>query len=111
VAISFIVLCSLIFPLRPSLGKNEPHVAIPRLAVIPATLIGDKTLPPELAPVPPALTVFTSQFLHGSRIYRIGNMLYRWIFGNDIGATMGHARFMFHISAVRNRLRAGPGSP
>jgi membrane associated rhomboid family serine protease len=61
--------------------------------VIPATLFGDKNLPAELALVPPTMTVLTSQFLHGSWMHLIGNMLYLWIFGNNVEDAMGHARF------------------
>jgi membrane associated rhomboid family serine protease len=39
-------------------------------------------------------TVFTSMFLHGSFLHMAGNMLYLWIFGNNIEEAMGHARFL-----------------
>ena len=93
VTISFIVLCSLIFLWQLSLGANGFRGAVMSLGVIPATLFGDKNLPPELALVPPTMTVLTSQFLHGSWMHLIGNMLYLWIFGNNVEDAMGHARF------------------
>ncbi|MGE5242475.1 MAG: rhomboid family intramembrane serine protease [Bacteroidota bacterium] len=93
VTISFIVLCSLIFLWQLSLGVNGFRAAVMSLGVIPATLFGDKNLPPELALVPPTMTVLTSQFLHGSWMHLIGNMLYLWIFGNNVEDAMGHARF------------------
>lgn len=46
-------------------------------------------------PVHPAITVFTSMFLHGSFFHLAGNMLYLWIFGNNIEDTLGHLRFLF----------------
>ena len=39
-------------------------------------------------------TVITSMFLHGSWLHLIGNMLYLWIFGNNIEDSMGHSRFV-----------------
>ncbi|HDP70502.1 MAG TPA: rhomboid family intramembrane serine protease [Actinobacteria bacterium] len=39
------------------------------------------------------LTIFTSIFLHGSWIHIIGNMLYLWIFGNNIEDILGHIKF------------------
>src|SRR4029077_4952675 len=42
----------------------------------------------------PALTVFTSMFLHGGFFHIAGNMLYLWIFGNNVEDTLGHGRFM-----------------
>lgn len=39
-------------------------------------------------------TVFTSMFLHGGWAHLIGNMLYLWIFGNNIEDAVGHGRFI-----------------
>ena len=48
--------------------------------------------------VPPPLTIFTSMFLHGSFMHLAGNMLYLWIFGNNIEDIMGKFRFIvFYI--------------
>ena len=42
----------------------------------------------------PYVTVFTSMFLHGSPLHVGGNMLYLWIFGDNVEDTLGHARFL-----------------
>ncbi len=94
VTIILIVLCALIFLWQLSLGSRGFEAAVMSLGVIPATLLGGKTLPPELALVPPTVTVFTSMFLHGGWMHLIGNMLYLWIFGNNVEDAMGHARFV-----------------
>jgi len=50
--------------------------------------------------VPPILTLFSSMFLHGGVLHLIGNMLYLWIFGNNIEDTLGHFRFLlFYLLA------------
>jgi membrane associated rhomboid family serine protease len=90
--VTFIAACVLVFLWQMSLGARGFEAAVFRLGVIPATLLGGKTLPPELALVPPGLTVFTSMFLHGGWMHLIGNMLYLWIFGNNIEDAMGHVR-------------------
>ncbi len=41
------------------------------------------------------LSIFTSMFLHGSWLHIIGNMLYLWIFGNNVEDYMGHFKFFF----------------
>ncbi len=46
-------------------------------------------------PVTPFITLFTSMFLHGSLFHLLGNMLYLWIFGNNIEDRLGHIRFLF----------------
>ena len=49
---------------------------------------------------PPVLTLFSSMFLHGGFLHLIGNMLYLWIFGNNIEDTLGHFRFLiFYLLA------------
>jgi len=45
--------------------------------------------------IPPALTLITSMFLHGGFLHLAGNMLYLWIFGDNVEGIMGHARFLF----------------
>ena len=44
------------------------------------------------------LTAFTSMFMHGSWAHIIGNMLFLWIFGNNIEDALGHIRFaLFYV--------------
>ncbi|HEX9426220.1 MAG TPA: rhomboid family intramembrane serine protease [Candidatus Polarisedimenticolia bacterium] len=40
------------------------------------------------------MTLFTAMFLHGSISHLAGNMLYLWIFGNNVEEMMGHGRFL-----------------
>ena len=47
---------------------------------------------PEDAP-PPVVTIFTSMFLHGGLLHLGGNMLYLWIFGDNVEDILGHVRF------------------
>jgi membrane associated rhomboid family serine protease len=50
-------------------------------------------------PIHPILTIFTSMFMHGGVFHIFGNMLYLWIFGNNIEDRLGHIRFiLFYLS-------------
>jgi membrane associated rhomboid family serine protease len=60
--------------------------------VTPCRLTGLCRVPDD-APQP-VLTIFTSMFLHGGLLHLGGNMLYLWIFGNNVEDTLGHARFV-----------------
>jgi membrane associated rhomboid family serine protease len=88
-----IAACVLVFFWQLSLGPQLERM-IYALGVIPAVLLGGLALPAEVALVAPPATVFTSMFLHGGWMHLIGNMLYLWIFGNNIEDAMGHARFI-----------------
>lgn len=49
-------------------------------------------------PIPAALSIFTSMFLHAGVLHVAGNMLYLWIFGNNIEDALGHFRFfLFYL--------------
>ena len=47
----------------------------------------------------PLLTLITSMFLHGGFLHLGGNMLYLWIFGNNVEDAMGHTRFVLFYLA------------
>jgi len=91
--ILLIAACVLVFLWQISLGKAQER-AILALGVIPSVLLGERRLSPELALVPPELTILTSMFLHGGWMHLIGNMLYLWVFGNNVEDAMGHLRFL-----------------
>jgi membrane associated rhomboid family serine protease len=52
-----------------------------------------RDLPPNI-PLPYWSTLITSMFLHGGWMHLGGNMLYLWIFGDNIERAMGGARFL-----------------
>jgi membrane associated rhomboid family serine protease len=94
VTVTLIVLCALVFLWEISLSEPALHAAILAYGVTPATLFGATELPPDIHRIPPSLTVFTSMFLHGGWMHLIGNMLYLWIYGDNIEDAMGHTRFI-----------------
>src|SRR3972149_2736287 len=65
--------------------------------VIPKQLIDWLESPSR--PGEPA-TVFASMFLHGGWLHLIGNMLFLWVFGDNVEDAMGHARYLlFYLLA------------
>ncbi|MGH8121103.1 MAG: rhomboid family intramembrane serine protease [Gammaproteobacteria bacterium] len=115
VTIAVIVICVLLFLWQSSLGGQGFQAAVFSLGVIPAVLLDRAHLPPELALVPPYLTVLTSIFLHGGFMHLAGNMLYLWIFGNNVEDAMGHMRFVFFyllcgVAAVAGQVLQNPAS-
>jgi membrane associated rhomboid family serine protease len=62
--------------------------------LIPSVLFGTDQLDPGLAPMSAPVTLITSIFLHGDWMHLIGNMLFLWVFGDNIEDSMGHWRFL-----------------
>jgi membrane associated rhomboid family serine protease len=52
------------------------------------------TIPEAPGPSPIYLTLLTAMFMHGSWMHILGNMLYLWIFGDQIESLLGHGRFL-----------------
>ncbi len=98
VTVSIIAAATVVFLWQLSFGAEGAEQVVYSFGLIPAVLFGSQQLPPELGTIPPVLTVVTSMFLHGSWMHLIGNMLYLWIFGDNVEDAMGHARFlMFYL--------------
>ena len=62
--------------------------------LIPSVLMGHDQLPMDLYAVPAYLTIFTSMFMHGGFMHLIGNMLYMWIFADNIEDSLGPKKFI-----------------
>ncbi len=94
IAWTLLGLCVLVFFWQQSLPPSVENARIFALGVVPASLFDYGTLPPQIALVPPLMTLLTSMFLHGGWMHLIGNMLYLWIFADNIEDEMGHGRFI-----------------
>ena len=62
--------------------------------LIPSVLMGHDQLPMDLYVVPAYLTIFSSMFMHGGFMHIIGNLLYMWIFADNIEDDLGPSRFV-----------------
>jgi membrane associated rhomboid family serine protease len=76
------------------LGQNESAVLY-TYGMVPARLFGLWHPPRAYQVVPAWATLLTSLFLHGGWLHLIGNMLFLWIFGNNIEDVLGRGRFLF----------------
>jgi len=93
VTVALIILNSVIFLYQMVLPADLSQLITMRFGVIPYEIAHMVDLRPEISfPVP--LTLITSQFLHGGLFHLGGNMLYLWIFGNNIEDIMGHVKFL-----------------
>ncbi len=100
VTVTLIALCVVTFLWQIGQGARGFERTVYGLGMIPAVLTGRAELVPELVMVAPWMTLFTSMFLHGGWMHLIGNMLYLWIFGNNVEDRLGHGGFLaFYLAS------------
>jgi membrane associated rhomboid family serine protease len=73
------------------------HDVVTSSRVLEDPVTGQQLLVPGLAQTPLSvyLTLFTSMFMHGGIAHIAGNMLFLWIFGDNIEDRLGHIRYFF----------------
>ncbi len=93
-----IAACILVFFWQLSFSEQAEEALVLTFAFIPRNLF-DHAVAVSLYGIPwPWFTLVTSMFLHGGFLHLGGNMLYLWIFGNNVEDAMGHARFtLFYL--------------
>ena len=100
VTIALIGACSLVFLYQFSLPERAGEEFVLQYGAIPASIFGSEAAIPDIAVgFPASLALLTSMFLHGGWVHLIGNMLYLWIFGNNIEDVMGHVKFVIFYVA------------
>ena len=70
------------------------------LGVIPAVVFDRAVLAKGLALVPTWMTFFTGMFLHANWLHLAGNLLFLWVFGDNVEDAMGSLRYVvFYVAA------------
>jgi membrane associated rhomboid family serine protease len=102
----FIALNVLVFVFLQGMGTNDQFTYA--LSVVPEEIrtgediarpvdvqVGAETvqIPLQPTPIPVYLTLLTSIFMHGSLMHLLGNMLFLWIFGDNVEDDLGHGRY------------------
>src|SRR5690606_1530588 len=111
----FIAINIFVFVLLQGLGSNTEFTysfsTVPEEIITGEALVtdsetvtdpvtGDRYLMPGLEPTPffVYITLLTSMFMHGGMLHLFGNMLYLWIFGDNLEHALGHIRyFLFYM--------------
>jgi membrane associated rhomboid family serine protease len=106
VTVAIIAICTVVFAYQLTLSDKPGETFAFQYGAIPGVIFSHATLPNDIVSIPATLTLITSMFLHGGWMHLLGNMLYLWIFGNNIEDAMGHLKFAVFICALRS-----PGSP
>lgn len=101
VTLTLIAANGLVFLFQISLPDEDLHLFVTLYGVVPAAL--------------DPLTLLTSMFLHGGWLHFLGNMLYLWIFGDNVEDRLGHGRFLVFylvcgIAAALAQVATNPAS-
>ncbi|MBI2910700.1 MAG: rhomboid family intramembrane serine protease [Chloroflexi bacterium] len=104
-----------IFTYQARLTEPGLEAFILSYGLVPQELTTGRDLPP-LSPLPLWMTIFTAMFLHGGWLHLGGNMLYLWVFGDNVEDRLGHLKYLlFYLAcglvAALAQIAAGPASP
>ena len=86
----------LVFVFLQGMGGNEKFTYA--FSTVPAEILTGKDIatgPLEPTPIPVYFTLITSMFMHGGWAHLLGNMLFLWVFGDNIENRIGHVRYLF----------------
>ena len=90
---SIVGACTLFFIWEKLINPDGFDARVLDFAIVPAFISGNFE-PAAAMPLPPWATLVTSLFLHVDTLHLAVNMLYLWVFGDNIEDAMGHAKFV-----------------
>ena len=105
--ITIITICIIIWFWQSGLGYQGNNTVIINFGLTPKVFLAE--------PLLSFFTLFTSMFMHGGFMHLAGNMLYLWIFGDNIEGALGHFRFILFyflcgIAAAFTQILSAPDS-
>lgn len=84
VTVLLIALNALVFVYQLTLGQERLVAFVEEWGAVPAALLeGDRLI-----------TLITCMFIHGGWLHIIGNMLFLWVFGDNVEAVLGHLGYL-----------------
>lgn len=97
-----LIAANVIIHAMTSLGTRQfVEAAVWGLGYIPSTIYDIADRPPEMVLVPDHATYVTYAFLHGDVWHLAGNMLFLWVFGDNVEDALGHFRYLvFYLACA-----------
>ncbi len=93
ITLAFIVACVAVFAYQFLRSVDSGPSFTASCGFVPYEFLTGRDLPPFSCVTPVQATILTSMFMHGGFLHLGGNMLYLWIFGNNIEDLLGRLRF------------------
>lgn len=113
--IAIIGICAVVFLYELSLGDRRLQGFVLSYGAVPLEITTGRDFPP---PGPPIiwLSLFTSMFIHGGWAHFLGNMLYLWVFGDNVEDALGSLAYVFFylvsgLAASWLQILSDPHSP
>ena len=102
VTITLILVNVIVFILfQSNLVYQNPMASWASFALVPSEFMPEGLIGPAIpgenydyVPIPEKLTLITYMFLHGDMLHLLGNLLFLWVFGDNIEDAMGHFQFL-----------------
>ena len=91
---SLIAVSTAVFLWQRCLDETSARHAVVALGAIPAVLLTEARLPADYAWIPRYATPLTSMFVHTRALHLLGNMLFLWIYGDNVEDAMGPVRYL-----------------
>lgn len=82
-----------VFIYEMGLSRGQLEIFVMSVGTIPAEILSGRDFPPP-APGPVFITLITAMFVHGGFMHIASNMLYLWVFGDNIEDVYGHIPFV-----------------
>jgi len=99
IVILIILVNVLVFLYENSLPEPRLEAFVEGFGMVPYEITRGQDIPPP-GPEPIYTTLLTSMFMHGGWLHLIGNMLYLWIFGNNVEDVFGRIGFLVFYLVV-----------
>lgn len=93
VTVAIIAVNVFVFMYQLTLGETGVERFIYSAAAIPYEITHHVDIRPRSV-VPPPFTLLTAMFIHGGLLHLVGNMLFLWIFGDNVEDVLGHFRYI-----------------
>jgi len=94
VTIGLIVVNALVYCATALGGENFTNAAVLGLGFIPSVVHNTAELDPRFIIIPESLSYLTYSFLHADIFHLGGNMLFLWVFGDNVEDALGHVRYL-----------------